>query len=62
MLLENKIAIITGGARGIGKAIAKLYAKEGSNIVIADIDFEEAKKYRICKETYKPRKENASID
>lgn len=36
--LENKIAIITGGGSGIGKAIALLYASEGAKIVVSDID------------------------
>ena len=35
--LENKTAIITGAASGMGKAIAQLFAKEGANIVVADI-------------------------
>jgi NAD(P)-dependent dehydrogenase (short-subunit alcohol dehydrogenase family) len=39
-ILENKIAIITGGGSGIGKAIALLYASEGAKIVVADIDEE----------------------
>jgi NAD(P)-dependent dehydrogenase (short-subunit alcohol dehydrogenase family) len=30
MKLENKVAMITGGARGIGKAIATAYAREGA--------------------------------
>jgi len=38
MQLENKVAIVTGGARGIGLAIAKRYAAEGAKIIIADID------------------------
>jgi len=37
-LLENKIAIITGGGRGIGKAIAHRYHKEGATVIIADFD------------------------
>jgi glucose 1-dehydrogenase len=38
MRLEDKVAIVTGGARGIGFAIAKRYAAEGARVVIADID------------------------
>ncbi len=36
--LENKVAIVTGGGSGIGKAIAILYASEGAKIVISDVD------------------------
>jgi NAD(P)-dependent dehydrogenase (short-subunit alcohol dehydrogenase family) len=35
MQLENKIAIVTGGGRGIGKSIAKVFAAEGADLVIA---------------------------
>src|SRR5207245_11130257 len=38
MRLTDKVAIVTGGARGIGLAIAKRYAAEGARVVIADID------------------------
>lgn len=41
-LLEGRTAVITGGAQGIGYAIAEAYVAEGANIVIADIREESA--------------------
>ena len=38
MKLDGKVAIITGGARGIGLAIDKRYVAEGAKVVIADVD------------------------
>jgi 3-oxoacyl-[acyl-carrier protein] reductase len=40
--LDDKVAVITGGAQGIGRAIAELFAKRGAHIVIADINQEKA--------------------
>lgn len=44
MLLTNRVAIITGGARGIGRGIVLKFAEEGCSIVIADVLVKEAQK------------------
>ncbi|MHB1348101.1 MAG: SDR family NAD(P)-dependent oxidoreductase [Candidatus Humimicrobiaceae bacterium] len=46
MRLKDKISLITGAGRGIGRASAMLFAKEGASIVIADIDEEGGQKTR----------------
>ncbi|MFZ4261647.1 SDR family NAD(P)-dependent oxidoreductase [Sphingobacterium sp. HJSM2_6] len=37
-ILENKVAIVTGGASGIGKAIVELFVAEGAKVVISDLN------------------------
>jgi acetoin reductase-like protein len=44
MQLENKVAIVTGAASGMGRAIAQGYAREGATVVLADINEAGAQK------------------
>ena len=45
--LENRFAVITGGASGIGRAIAKAYLEEGAKVLIADLKQELANKTAV---------------
>lgn len=57
--LENKIAIVTGGGSGLGRGMAKAFAQAGANVVIADINIENAQK--TSDEIIKLRKQSFSI-
>jgi NAD(P)-dependent dehydrogenase (short-subunit alcohol dehydrogenase family) len=43
--MKNKTVIITGAASGIGKATAELFAKQGANVVVSDIQEAEGIDY-----------------
>lgn len=43
-MLSSKIAIVTGGAKGIGRAVAQALARRGASVAILDIDYENASK------------------
>jgi len=50
-LLKNKVALITGGASGIGRATAHIFAREGAKTVLADMDTTQGEEttHEICK-------------
>ena len=37
-MLKNKVALVTGAARGLGEAISRVLAKEGAQVAITDLD------------------------
>ena len=54
---ERRVAIVTGGARGIGLAVAKALARDGLAVVIGDVDEAEA---RAAAEAFGPAADRPS--
>jgi NAD(P)-dependent dehydrogenase (short-subunit alcohol dehydrogenase family) len=50
--LKDKVALITGGGSGIGRAASILFAREGANVAVSDINIENGNEtVRMIKET-----------
>ncbi len=43
MRLQNKVAVVTGGAQGIGRAVCLGMGREGAKVVVADLQTEKSK-------------------
>lgn len=48
MTLENRVALVTGAGRGLGRAIAKGLAREGVRLVVCDVDHDALEETRQC--------------
>ena len=62
MRLKDKVALVTGGAQGIGREICLAFAKEGADIVIGDVNLKQAEETRQEIEALGRRAEALELD
>jgi NAD(P)-dependent dehydrogenase (short-subunit alcohol dehydrogenase family) len=62
--LEDKVALVTGGARGIGRAIVEAFAERGAQVIVADLDEERAADLaaQIGRQSFSARLDAGAID
>lgn len=60
MRLQNRVAVITGGAQGIGRAIALGMGREGAKVVVADLQSEKAKS--VAEEVHRAGTDAIAVD
>ena len=56
MNLENKIALVTGAGRGMGRSISLALAAEGANVAVSDINATEVEDTSIAVREYGPHR------
>ena len=60
--LHNKIALVTGAARGIGRSIAELFAQEGATVILCDVRAEEGRSVAATCSTFTPQSQFFHLD
>jgi NAD(P)-dependent dehydrogenase (short-subunit alcohol dehydrogenase family) len=62
MIFSGKIAMITGAAQGIGKAVAIAFAREGANLVLADVNYKKVQETGAEAEKFGGKTVNLAVD
>ena len=55
--LKGKVAVVTGGADGIGKATCEVFGREGAAVVVADVNVEKGQ--AVARDNHLPRRAGA---
>jgi len=62
MKLKDRVSLITGAARGIGREIALTFAREGSDVIVCDVDLEAAQNTQKEIESFGRRAMSFKVD